>query len=170
MNLLITIAAAVVAPVEIIDCPATHQGIQLIGASMYAGRQMEAELMGSRKKVNGGMNVDYGFSRGDVKWVACWYKPATPLWYQISPAATRCNLIERNVTSGKVRATVRCKYGAQDAIKGRNERFHLGDPFSGRSNPRALTASPSAPTPPPSPDYSDPAHSSSTYLPATHPD
>ena len=64
-----------IARAEVIECPATHKGARLIGASMYEGERKEAELMGGRKKVSGGMDVDYGFNRGDVKWVACWYNP-----------------------------------------------------------------------------------------------
>lgn len=94
---------------QVIDCPATHQGKRLIGASMYEGAQKEAELLGGRKRVRGGVDVDYGFNRGDVKWVACWYEPTTPRWYPVNPAATRCDLKERDVAPRKVTATVRCK-------------------------------------------------------------
>lgn len=94
---------------EVIECPSKHQGARLIGASMYEGEQKKYELMGGRKEVAAGFDVHYGFNRGDVKWVACWYEPTTPRWYRVSPAATRCDLTEREVTPGKMKAIVRCK-------------------------------------------------------------
>ena len=103
----LTVAAS--GALQIIECPATQQQKRLIGASMYEGAHKEAELMGGRKRVPGGVDVDYGFNRGDVKWVACWYEPATPRWYHVDPAATRCDLKERGEAPGKMTATVRCK-------------------------------------------------------------
>lgn len=94
---------------EVIECPAAHQGARLIGAGMHQGEQKEAELMGERKRVRGGIEAKYGFNRGDVKWVACWYAPATPRWYPVSPTATRCELKERETTPGRMTAVVRCK-------------------------------------------------------------
>lgn len=101
--------AAGVAQAKVIECPATHQGARLIGAGMYEGEQKEIELMGGRQKVRGGWDVDYGFNGGEVKWVACWYEPATPLWRQVSPAAHRCDLKERTAASGQVAARVSCR-------------------------------------------------------------
>lgn len=96
------------APGQVVECPAEHEGARLIGAAMYH-RDEKAELVGGPQKVPGGFDVDYGFNRGDVKWVACWYKPKTPVWYRVSPAATRCHLTERTVSRGLVTAVVRCK-------------------------------------------------------------
>lgn len=98
-----------VANAEVIECPSEHRGARLIGASMYEGEQKKYELMGGRKKVAGGVDVDFGFNRGDVKWVACWYEPTTPRWYRVSLAATRCDLREREIMPGKMKAIVRCK-------------------------------------------------------------
>lgn len=94
---------------EVIECPATHQGARLVGAGMYEGEQKEAELAGVRKRTQVGVDVEYGFNRGDVKWVACWYEPATPRWYRVSPAAIWCGLRERTERPGQVTAVVRCK-------------------------------------------------------------
>ena len=101
-------AAAAVRP-EVIECPATHLGKRLVGAGMYAGEQKEAELMGGRKQVRGGVAVNFGFNSGDAKWVACWYEQSPPVWHRVRPAATQCDLTEREFAPGKVKAVVRCK-------------------------------------------------------------
>lgn len=107
--ILLALAIAAGGQHQVVECPATHEGKRLIGASMYEGAQKAAELMGGRKRVRGGVDVDYGFNRGDVKWVACWYEPATPRWYRITDAATKCDLKERDAGPRKVTAAVRCK-------------------------------------------------------------
>lgn len=100
--------AAGMAQAEVIKCSAKHQGARLVGASMYEGEQKEAELMGGRKKVRGGWDVEFGFHGGEVKWVACWYEPATARWHQVSPAAKRCDLKERTTKAAGVTAKVEC--------------------------------------------------------------
>ncbi|MCA1246983.1 STY0301 family protein [Massilia sp. MS-15] len=96
------------AQAEVFKCPAVHQGARLIGAGMHEGRQKEAELMGASRKVPGGIDADFGFKHGDVKWLACQYEPKTVRWYRVSLAATRCELRQRGDAPGKVAATVRC--------------------------------------------------------------
>jgi hypothetical protein len=97
------------AQAEVVNCPALHKGARLVGAGMYEGDQKEAELIGAARKVRGGFDADFGFSRGDVRWLACVYEPEVVHWYRLSPALTRCELKTRGATPGKVTATVRCK-------------------------------------------------------------
>lgn len=97
------------AQAEMVECPAKHQGARLVGAGMYEGEQKEAELMGGARKVRRGVDADFGFNRGDVKWLACVYEPAAVRWYRLSPAATQCELKTREGAQGKVTAVVRCK-------------------------------------------------------------
>lgn len=94
---------------EVIECPAKHEGARLLGAAVYAGEDKRYELVGARKSVRNGMDAEYGFHRGDAKWVACWYEPETPKWYKVDYAVTSCVLKEREAPSGRVISVVRCK-------------------------------------------------------------
>lgn len=94
---------------EVIECPAQQAGARLLGAGMYEGKNKEAELIGDRKQMRNGQDIDFGFNGGEVKWVVCWYKPATPRWHQVSLEARHCALKERTSRQGKVSAKVICK-------------------------------------------------------------
>ncbi len=107
-TLLLALAVAAGSANQVVECPATHQGKRLTGAGMYEGED-KIELMGAPRRVQGGSDNDFGFNRGDVKWVACWYERSTPIWYRISPAVTHCDVKERGAAPGKVSAIVRCK-------------------------------------------------------------
>jgi hypothetical protein len=96
-----------IAQAEVIECQQKHEGARLVGASIYEGPQKEHELMGGRKEVRGGQDVHFGFNGGEMKWLACWYKPATPVWLKVDSAAKRCDLRERTV-AGKVAVKVTC--------------------------------------------------------------
>lgn len=100
--------AAGAAQAEMIECPAMHQGAQPVGGGMYEGDE-KVELMGGARKARGGVDADFGFNRGDVKWVACRYETNETLWIRVSPAATRCDLKKRGEAPAKVRVVVRCK-------------------------------------------------------------
>ena len=101
----------VLAEAEVIECPAKHNDARLVGAAVYEGEQKEAELMGTARKVFSGIDADFGFNRGDVKWLACRYDPAAVRWYRMDPAATQCALKVRGTAGGKVTAVLRCKRG-----------------------------------------------------------
>lgn len=98
---------AVPAQAEVIECPSKHQGVPLLGAGMYEGPQKQYELMGERKEVRGGQDVDFRFDADKVKWVACWYRSDAPVWYQVRPGVTRCEVKERGA-SGQVVVRVSC--------------------------------------------------------------
>jgi hypothetical protein len=106
--LLFALSVAAAPAPQVIQCPPAHQGKRLTGAGVYEGQQ-RIELMGAPRRVPGGIDTDFGFNHGEVKWLACWYEPATPVWHQISPKATRCELKQREPSSGRITAVVRCK-------------------------------------------------------------
>jgi len=97
------------AQAEVVDCPKLHAGQRLVGAGMFHGANKDFELMGGRKKVLGGYDVDFGFNGGEVKGVACWYGKDTSRWYQVSPAAKQCDLRERTTTAGQVTVKITCR-------------------------------------------------------------
>lgn len=101
--------AAGVAHAEVIECPATNLGARLLGAGMFQGEKKQYELMGEPNVVRGGHDVRFGFNDGDVKWVACWYTPATARWYRVSTRARTCTLKERTVGPRQVQASVECR-------------------------------------------------------------
>lgn len=102
--------AAGAAQAEVIECQSKHEGAPLVGGSMYDGPKREFELMGDRKEVRGGADVDYGFNGGEVKWLACWYgEEGKVLWRQVSAGAKKCALRERKARGGGVSVTVVCK-------------------------------------------------------------
>lgn len=106
---ILTIAiAAGTAHAQLIECPAKHQDARLTNAGVYM-REEKVELMGAPRRVPGGTDADFGFNRGDVKWLACQYEGATVRWYRLSAKATRCDLKKRDDAHGKVKATVQCK-------------------------------------------------------------
>lgn len=94
---------------EVIECPAQERNARLIGASMYEGEKKEHELVGMSKEKPNGFDVEFGFNRGDAKWLACWYEPIEPKWYRVSAEATGCVLRQRQTLTGKVTAVVECK-------------------------------------------------------------
>lgn len=100
--------AASTAHADLVECPATQQGARLTNAAMYM-REEKVELMGAPRREPGGIDADFGFTRGDVKWLACKYEAATMRWYRLSAKATRCDLEKRGDAGGKVTATVLCK-------------------------------------------------------------
>jgi hypothetical protein len=106
--ILAVVLVAGTAHAELIECPAKHQNARLTNAGVYM-REERVELMGAPKRVPGGTDADFGFNRGDVKWLACQYETATVRWYRLSAKATRCELKKRGGARGKVTVTVLCK-------------------------------------------------------------
>lgn len=94
---------------EVIECPAKNLGARLVGAGMFEGNVKQYELMGEPKMVRGGHDVRFGFNGGEVRWIACWYEPATARWYRVSASAKHCILKQRKVESRQVTASVQCK-------------------------------------------------------------
>lgn len=111
MKALILTAAVLAgaARAEVIECPAKYKGARLLGAAVYAGKDKQYELVGARTSVRNGVDAEYNFNRGDTKWVACWYAPATPKWHRIAPGITSCVLKERENRQRRVTAVVTCK-------------------------------------------------------------
>ena len=93
---------------EVVECPARQEGARLVGAGIHEVNE-KVELMGAPRKVRGGVDADFGFYRGDVKWLACVYETGPVRWFRLSPEATKCELKQRDVAPKKVTATVRCK-------------------------------------------------------------
>ena len=96
-------------PAEVIDCPAKNSGARLIGVGMFEGDGRQYELVGKPKMVYGGHDVSFGFNGGEVRWIACWYKPTAARWYRVSPSAKHCILKQRILESRRVTASVQCK-------------------------------------------------------------
>jgi len=94
---------------EVIECPAKNFGARLIGAGMFEGDGKQYELMGEPKMVHGAHDVRFGFNDGEVRWMACWYKPTTARWYRVSASAKHCVLKQRTAESRQVTASVHCK-------------------------------------------------------------
>lgn len=107
--LLLLALAAPSTSAETIVCPAAYMGSRLLGAGMYTGERKEFELMGGRKEVRGGWDVDFGFNTGEVKWVACWYAVDKVIWHQVSLDAKRCDLRQRTTAKAGTTAAVTCK-------------------------------------------------------------
>jgi hypothetical protein len=105
---LVLYLTASVAQGQAIECKPSHQDAPLIGASVHKGSGKEYELIGAVNEVRGGQDAHFRFKGGEVKWVACWYKPDTPVWFKVDSAAKRCDLSER-ITAGRVSAKVICK-------------------------------------------------------------
>jgi hypothetical protein len=107
--LLAVCLVAGIAHAEVIECSSTNLGARLLGAGMFQGEKKQYELMGEPMVVDGGHDVRFGFNDGDVKWVACWYEPATARWYWVSTRAKTCKLKERIVGRRQVQASVECR-------------------------------------------------------------
>lgn len=99
---------AMPAQAEVIECPAKHQGVPLLGASVFEGPQKQYELIGERKEVRGGQDVYFILGADKMTWIACWYKPDAPVWYRVRPGATRCEVQKRGAP-GQVAVKVSCR-------------------------------------------------------------
>jgi hypothetical protein len=98
------------AQAEVIECQPQLDGARLVGGSVYEGPQKEYELMGGRKDVRGGVDVDFGFRGGETKWLACWYgEEGKVTWRQVSAGVKKCALRERKARGGEVSVTLTCK-------------------------------------------------------------
>ncbi|WP_313703307.1 STY0301 family protein [Massilia sp.] len=95
------------AQAEVIECPAKHQGVPLLGGSVYEGPQKQYELMGELKEVRSVQNGYFRFDADNVKWVACWYRPGAPVWHRVQPGVTRCEVQERGAL-GQLAVKVSC--------------------------------------------------------------
>lgn len=102
-RILLILALTSHAHAQELACPKRHPeapAARLIGGSMYHGAAHEYELIGIQSKARRGYDVQHGFARSEVKWLACWYEGMPAWWRRVDPQATECTVRHREDDSG----------------------------------------------------------------------
>lgn len=130
--MLLCAALAPVVHAEVIECPKfypwqdtpiaevpyRHKGqgflakSKLLSASMFTGEiDGKAELVGEQHKVKGGWDVHHGFTKGESKWLVCFYgeRGTVAWWEQIDPKVTRCVVQTRDGGRDPMDARATCR-------------------------------------------------------------